>query len=145
MRRAEKKDIGKEVHSDIGGKEYPIQKIFFIIMEGFLVSSIWTLLSYMIGMKNLHSLQFTVMVILLIGSILVLYGYYLWLKNKQLKIWEKRNRIYLSLNEDLSDWVTYKDITREELKLFLEYLNKQIEVITRIKDSFFIYIDNPPF
>ena len=145
MRRAEKKDIGKEVHSDIGGKEYPIQKIFFIIMEGFLVSSIWTLLSYMIGMKNLHSLQFTVMVILLIGSILVLYGYFLWLKNKQLKIWEKRNRIYLSLNEDLSDWVTYKDITREELKLFLEYLNKQIEVITRIKDSFFIYIDNPPF
>ncbi len=60
-------------------------------------------------------------------------------------IWEKRNRIYLSLSEDGKEWITDSDITKKELENFAEKLEKAIEILDRMVTYLFVYRDNPVF
>lgn len=55
--------------------------------------------------------------------------------NKQLEIWDKRNRgIYVSLKKGFSDWITPKEITIEDLTFFKEKLDKTLESWERSLD-----------
>ena len=46
---------------------------------------------------------------------------------KQFKLWEKRNRIYVNMNRRSTDWVLPKDFKKEDLTLMRTLLNEIIE------------------
>ncbi|MFX1392632.1 MAG: hypothetical protein ACFFAH_03575 [Promethearchaeota archaeon] len=79
------KEVVKEVIDRDSVENFWMQIVIFVIVAGFLFSSIWTLIIYIIGMIVLNMLQLIIMLILLLGSIFFLYGYYTWLKKRQNK------------------------------------------------------------
>ena len=82
-RRPRIKEPIQDVLAEQSIKDFPVQIIVFVILGGFLFSSIWILFTYSIGIVILNSFQVIIMISVLGGTIIILYGYYLWLKNKR--------------------------------------------------------------
>ena len=61
-------------------KDYPTQIVIFVVLGGILSASIWTLITYSIGMIILDPFQLFIIIITLIVVILLISGYYFWSK-----------------------------------------------------------------